>query len=148
MINLYKLWAASISACNSMVKTCQANIRIMLLDKYYSEFAPVPELQCPFFSRPNFISKSHAWRHERVHWCITLRRIPVMLEIWSLGWLLNITINHERILNSKLNNTFVWVSENKSKNFCPSLYWITTPNDWLLQQQTLDRKHTNSSRMK
>ena len=39
------------------------------------------------------------WRHETVHWCITLRRIPVIFKIEALGWLLNIIMNYERIPN-------------------------------------------------
>ena len=102
-----------------MVKACEMIVRSMFLNKFYSEFAPITSIKFQFFPRPNFFT-SHTWRHETVHWCITLRRIPVMFKIETLGWLLNIIINYE-IIPNQITHSFGRLKK-MSKNFCPSLY--------------------------
>ena len=104
----------------SVVKASQIVVRSMSLNKLYSDFALVTRIKFPFFPRPNLIFTSHTWRHETVHWCITLRRIPVIFKIGILGWLLNIIMNYERIPN-QVTHSFGRLQK-KSKNFCPSLY--------------------------
>ena len=39
----------------SVFKACQVDVLIMLLNKFYSEFAPVTRLKFPLFPGPHFI---------------------------------------------------------------------------------------------
>ena len=80
----------------------------MLLNKSYYEFADITRLKISFFPRQNWILTSHTWRHERVHWWITLRRISVMFKISTFGWLLLIS---QRIMKES-HYTFVWSPDN------------------------------------
>ena len=82
-----------------MLKASWILLHSMSLNTFYSEFAHITRIKFPLSPRPNLIFTSHTWRHETVHWCITLRRIPSMFKTETLGWLLNIIINHERIPN-------------------------------------------------
>ena len=107
----------------SKVKACQIVVRIMSLNKFYSEFAPVTRIKIPYFPRPYLIFTSHTWRHEMIRWCITLWRISVMFKIETLGWFLNIIQNYERFSN-QITHSFGRL-KNVSKNFCPSLYVFT-----------------------
>ena len=73
-----------------MVKTWGVVVRIMWLNTFYWELVPVTRLKCQSFPHLNFIFTSHTRRHERVHWCITLPSIPVMIKIWTLIWALGV----------------------------------------------------------
>ena len=71
------------------------------------------------FSR-NLFFTSHAWCHERVHWCLILRRIPVMFKVYT--WV--VVEYHGRLLQTSESH-YTFVPETNVKELLSKCVHIT-----------------------
>ena len=92
-----------------MVKACEMIVRIMFLNKLYSEFDPIIRIKFPFSSRPNLIfykpymtSRNGSLMHITTAYTshVQNRNTSVIVEYHNELW-----------ENSKSNYTFVWAPE-------------------------------------